>query len=191
MSLEPKAKIHTEITAGNMNFLDPQSLLDKLGIKEGMAVADFGCGAGHFAILIARKVGAQGAVYAIDIQKGPIESVRSRAKLYGLTQVQAIRGDLEREKGSTLPEKLVDIVFCTSVLFQVKDKGAIIREAKRVLKKKGKLVIIEWRAEAPWGPQTKARLSREDFVTLAEKEGFVLEKEFAAGSHHYGLVFGI
>lgn len=191
MTIEPTIKTNTKSTSGAANFLDPQSLLDKLGIKEGMLVADFGSGAGHFAILIARKVGMQGTVYAIDIQKGPIESVRSNSKLQGLTNVQAIRGDLEREKGSTLSEKSIDIVFCANVLFQVKNRSAVIREAKRVLKKKGKLVIIEWRVEASWGPQVHTRLSREDFVTLAEKEGFILEKEFPAGSHHYGLAFGV
>ena len=70
-------------------------------------------------------------------------------------------------------------------------KDSILNEAKRVLKKTGKIVVIEWDNSEPLGPQSDYRISKEDLKELAKNVSLVLEKEFTAGSSHYGLVFSL
>ena len=191
MSLKLKENIpnHSSKPAGG--FIRPAEVLDKFDLQEGMKVADFGCGSGYFTLLVARKVGKNGMVYAIDIVDSALDSVRSTAKIYSLLNIETIRGDLEREKGSTLPDKSVDVVLIANILFQAKDRRGVINEAKRVAKEKGKVVIIEWSSDSAIGPPRNSRISKEEMKELASSAGLAIEKEFDAGGSHYGLVFSV
>ena len=60
--------------------------MDALGIADGARVADLGAGGGWFTIRLARRVGPNGIVYAEDIQREMIESIRRRVDREGLTQ---------------------------------------------------------------------------------------------------------
>jgi len=174
---------------GSGGFLNPQHILKEFDIRAGMSVADFGSGSGYFSIPLAQAVGNKGAVYAIDVQKSALEAVRSRARFLGILLIRTIRGNLEKEHGSTLEDSSVHRVLCVNILFQTRDRGAVIREAKRVLRTNGKLIIIEWRKNGPWGPSPDLRLAEEELIQLAETEGFELKNKFEAGQHHIGLVF--
>lgn len=170
-------------------FLHPGTVLKTLRLRRGAHVADFGSGAGYFTIPIAEAVGAEGVVYAIDIKEEPLAVLRSHIKLFGLFMIRPIRADLERPQGSTLEANTLDFVFSANVLHQVKDKGAVISEAARVLKNKAKLVIVEWNKSAPFGPSKNILLARDDIIDLAQKHSFKLKEEFAAGEFHFGLIF--
>jgi ubiquinone/menaquinone biosynthesis C-methylase UbiE len=130
-------------------------------------------------------------VYAVDILESALDSVRGKAKFFSLLNIETIRGNLEKDKGSGLKDACCDMVILANVLFQSPNKPAILKEAKRVLRKSGKAVIIEWKEDAPFGPQTRYRVGKEDLKSMAKEAGFVLEKEFPAGSSHYGLVFSL
>lgn len=169
----------------------PDEVLRKLDIKKGMKIADFGCGAGYFAILLAKIVGKDGMIYAVDVQRSALESVEGRARINSLLNIETVRGDLERENGSKLANKSVDMVVLANILFQSKDKDAILKEAKRVLGKNGAIVVIEWNDDAPFGPQPAYRIPKEELKRVVKDAGFVLEKEFNAGNSHYGLVFSL
>jgi len=169
------------------SFLNPEKILDQLNLKADMLVAEFGCGPGNFVISLAKRLD-EGLVYGLDIQEAPLSSLKSRALLENITNVQLIRCDLESQKGSTLSNSSLDLILIPNVFFQSEDKDAIMVEAKRVLKDDGKLVIIEWLPQATQGP-IEGRISAKEMEELAEKAGFKLEKEIDAGEYHYGLVF--
>lgn len=175
---------------GTGGFLHPERILNYLGIRPGMIVADFGCGGGYFSIPTARRVGEAGKVYAVDIQKRIIDLVKSKANLEHLLNIETVWADLEREKGSRLRDGVADAVIVANILFQAEKKKVIIEEAWRVLRLGGELAVIEW-DETPFaaGPQLEARIPRQLAQSMAEEAGFELEKEFEAGSHHYGLLF--
>jgi len=171
----------------NKSFLNPEEILDDFELSSDMVAAEFGCGSGGFAVPLAKKLD-EGLVYAIDIQESSLSALKSRTLVENVTNIRIIRSDLEKSKGSTLSSDSLDLVFIPNVLFQIKDKSAIISEAERVLKSKGKLVVIDWLVAASQGPE-KGRVSPEEVKDIAEKIGFKLEKEFEAGKYHYGLVF--
>lgn len=177
-------------SSGTSGFLNPERIVSRIDIRPGMAVADFGCGSGHFAIPAARLVGASGKVFAIDIQKHAIELIQSRANLEHLLQIEPLWADLEAPEGSRLSASSLDVVIISNILFQAERKQEVIKEALRVLKPGAHLAIIEWdETPFPAGPPMISRMSRRSAQSLIEGVGFSIEKEFDAGSHHYGLLF--
>ena len=170
-----------------MEFLDPEKILDGLDLKADMIVAEFGCGSSGFVISLAKRLD-EGLVYGLDIQEAPLSALKSRSLLENITNIRLIRCNLEKEKGSTLTDSSLDLVLIPNVFFQIKSKDVIIAEANRVLKKRGKLVIIDWLPEATQGP-AQGRVSAKEMEGLAEKFGFKRTKEIEAGKYHYCLLF--
>lgn len=170
-----------------VSFINPEEVLDQLKLKTGMTAADFGCGSGGFAIPLAKRL-EDGLVYALDIQKEPLSALKSRALTENLTNIRFIRCDLEESKGSTLTDFSIDLVLIVNTLFQMENKGVIISEAERILKKSGKLLIIDWLPQASQGPM-EGRISSNEVKKITKGYGFKLEKELEAGKYHYGLVF--
>lgn len=171
-------------------FLHPERITSYLDLRPGMIVADFGAGSGYFTIPAARRVGAEGKVYAIDIQPQALGVIRSKAALEHLLQVETVWADLERPRGSHLPDGAVDFVVIANILFQAEDKAALLAEAGRVLRPGGRMAILEWdEASFPAGPPAGLRVAKASAKRLAASAGFEPDKEFEAGSHHYGLLF--
>lgn len=177
--------------SGTGGFLEPEHIVRYFDLKSGDHVADFGAGHGYFTIPSAKTVGGDGKVYAIDIQKDVLEIVRAKAKLEHLLNIEFIWGDIEHPRGSHLKDQFIDAVIMANVLFQIEDKTAALREAFRVLRQGGRLMLIEWSQEnaSPLGPPKTMRVSKEDAKKIAADAGFTFDHEFQNGSHHYGLLF--
>ncbi len=175
---------------GPGGFLHPERIVKSLEVRPGWSVADFGAGAGYYTLPLARAVGESGRVYAIDIQRSSLDLIRSRANLEHRLNIETIWADLEAPSGSRLPAGSCDLVVISNILFQAESKPAILAEAKRVLKPGGALAVIEW-DETPLaiGPPAERKVPKSLARRLSLEAGFSLEREFEAGSHHYGLLF--
>jgi len=169
-------------------FSTPEQILNQLQIDENMVVADFGCGSGFFAIPMAKKV-TDGIVYALDVIKDSLEAVESKAKLEGISNIKTIHCNLEILGSSKLGDESVNLVLTRNILFQSQKKVEVLKEARRVLKSKASLVLIEWVPGSPLAPKEGWLISKEQARQLAEKEGFSLDKELDLDNQHYGLVF--
>lgn len=169
------------------SFLNPYTAVKEFSLKPGMSVSDFGSGSGHFALAIAREVTSSGAVHAIDIRPTVLEALKGHAELDGFFQLKVVLGNLEKEGGSTMENQSQDRVLCSNILHQVQDPVVVYQEARRILKQTGKLIVLDWFKDAPFGPRIK--ISQKKVVDLAQETGFVLERQFDAGAYHYGLIF--
>ena len=167
-----------------MAFLDPQKALKELKLKKDLIAADFGCGSGGWVLPLA-KILEDGKVYAIDILEEPLSALRSKMKTFKVFNIEPIKADVE--KSSKLFDNSCDLVLITNLLFEVDDKKKTMEEGKRVLKKRGKLLIVDWKKEASLGPKDK--VSVEEIKKIAREVDFKLEKEFDAGLYHWGMVF--
>jgi len=175
---------------GTGGFLDPGVIVDKFGITEGMRIADFGCGAGYFTILMAKRAGPAGKVYALDIQETALDSVRAKARANNIDNIETIRTNLEILGSSSLESDSQDSVMLHNVLFQSQKRPEIIREASRILKPGGKIIVIEWaKGGGGFGPPDELRLDPSDIEYMAKKEKLILEKKLETGQFHFGLVF--
>jgi ubiquinone/menaquinone biosynthesis C-methylase UbiE len=115
-----------------MNFADPKSNVLQLGLREGMKVADLGAGSGHYTLAAAGIVGADGKVYAVDVQEDVLKHALDTAHRMGLRNIDAIWGDIERVGGTKLREHSMDAVIISNVLFQIEHMDAFIQEIRRI-----------------------------------------------------------
>lgn len=173
-----------------MSFIKPEEIIKHLGISAGKSVADIGAGSGHYVFELSRIVGREGNVYAVDIQKNLLEKIEKDVVAKNINNIHVLWGDAETVGGTKLRTDAVDAVLVSNVLFQVESKSGFVHEIKRILKKNGIVVVVDWSESfAGLGPDSVYIVSEEIARSLFENNGFVLEKRFEAGAHHYGLVF--
>lgn len=174
-----------------MPFINPENVIKSIGVELGMQVADFGSGPGFYSIPLAKAVGPNGRVYALDVQKSMLELVRSKARQARLLNIVTMWADLETARGSGLAENTVEVVIISNILFQAENKKEMLTETFRILKPGGKIAVIEWDSSAGGtGPTSDKIVKREVAETLLVDTGFTRKKEFYAGDNHYGLLYG-
>jgi ubiquinone/menaquinone biosynthesis C-methylase UbiE len=171
------------------SFLIPKVALEQVQLEQGMHVADFGSGAGFFTLEAAREVGAQGRVWAIDINPDLLTRVKNHAEAEGRRNVEIVRGDLEAPKGSGLPDGKTDLVLVTNVLFYIEDKLAFCREIDRVLKPGARALVIDWKDSfSGMGPHPDHVITIGAARDIFEKAGFDYEGDVPAGAYHWGFI---
>lgn len=182
--------VHTHTPFPVAGFAHPQKNLVALGIEPGMMVADFGAGSGAYVMHIARLLAKSGRLYVIDVQKDLLRRIHTDVHKHGLdSAVEFIWSDLEVSGGSKIADGKLDLVLVSNLLFQVPDKAAILREARRVLKPTGRLALVDWSASyGGLGPRREDVVDKDAALALARASGFDLTREFHAGAHHYGLL---
>jgi ubiquinone/menaquinone biosynthesis C-methylase UbiE len=179
-----------KISGGNI-LLDPFYILEEAGLAAEMRVADLGCGAaGHFVIPAGKITGEKGVVYAVDLLKSVLEAVKSRAKMEEVRNVETVWSNLEIYGATKISSESLDMAFLVNTLFQIKKREEVLREAVRLVKPGGKILIVEWgQGEAPLGPPPAMRLSKDMVREMAGKNNLKEIKEFKAGPYHYGIIF--
>ena len=185
---------HTSPTE-TAHFAHPRRNVVALGIQTGMRVADFGAGSGVYTLAIAAALEGTGRVYAIDVQRDILRKITNEATRLGYQNVDVIWADLEAPRSSKLADASIDLVLISNLLFQVPDKLLVLREAQRILKPGGRVIVIDWSDPAlsgsrgaGIGPSKDDVVAKKIVLETAERAGLTLQREFAAGAHHYGLI---
>ena len=171
------------------SFLDPAELLQAVPAELGNVVADFGCGNGYYSVSAAQIVGSKGQVFALDIMEDALSQTASLAKTMGLSNISTRLCDLEKSGGAPINDTSCDLVIISSLLHQVEKKDIMLKEAYRVLKTGGKLLVVEWKPDANLGPAVSSRIAKNETAELLEKHGFRPISEIPAGSFHYGFLY--
>ncbi len=170
-------------------FSNPEKNVDQMGLLPTMEVADFGAGIGSYAIPLAKAVTA-GKVYAIDVQKDLLTKLKNAAAQVRVFNIEIIVGDLEKLSGTHLKPESVDVVLASNVLFQTHEKKNVAQEMKRILKKNGRAIVIDWRdSDNGIGPHPGDIFTEHKARELFQGEGLVFDRTISAGDHHYGIIF--
>lgn len=171
------------------NFSHPKNNIELLKLADHMKVADFGAGSGVLALHIAEALHNTGTVYAIDVQHDLLKRIKNESHRKGLSTIDVIWGDVEKSHGSKLADHLIDRVLISNMLFQAHDKSAVLKEARRILKKDGVLVVIDWTDSFNhMGPHPEHVVDEAAARSLAEAAGFRVVESRALGGHHYGMM---
>jgi len=145
---EPMSDIHFKFMSFGYRwrdrYHDSKKKLEKLGIREGQTVLDFGCGPGSYTIPAAQIVGERGKVYALDIHPLAIESVSKKVEEERLSNIETILSD--RDTG--LPDGSIDVILLYDTIHLIKDKPALLKELQRVLKADGFLSVTDHHLKA-------------------------------------------
>jgi arsenite methyltransferase len=149
-------------------------------LKEGQTVMDLGSGAGFDCFLAARKVGEKGRVIGVDMTPEMVQKARENAKAGGFQNVEFRLGEIEHLPA---PDNSVDVIISNCVINLAPDKAQVFREAFRVLKPGGKLLVsdIVLEGELPEAIRSSVAayvgcvagaVQKEDYIKAMEKAGF-------------------
>jgi arsenite methyltransferase len=168
-----------------LKWLPPAEVISSLQLRSGMAVADIGAGTGYFSIPIADAVGKKGKVYAVDFQQEMLGHIRQKLQREGLPKnIELLFGDAI---ATTVPGQSVDLVFLANVWHELDDHAAVLAEAKRVLRPKGRIAILDWRPDVvqPPGPPLGHRIAPHAVATTMQSKGWILESMHNVGLYGY------
>lgn len=150
-------------------WLQPSAeLIGRSGIRPGMTVLDLGCGSGAFTTFVARAVGEQGKVYAVDIQKKMLKQIERKLARAENQDIKNI--ELKQASAYELPfgDEALDLVYMVTVLPEIPDRGRALREIMRVLKAGGILAVTEFLPDPDYP-------LRSTTIKLCQREGFILD----------------
>jgi ubiquinone/menaquinone biosynthesis C-methylase UbiE len=166
----------------------PDQVMDALGIADGGRVADLGAGAGWFTIRLARRVGPNGLVYAVDVQPQAIEAISRRVAREGLRNVRTVHGTSSDPR---LPPGELDAVVIVDTFYEIEDPVALLKNVARALGPKGRVGIIDFRREGGGpGPPPEERVDPAVVIRDAETAGLRLLSRETFLPFQFLLVFG-
>jgi len=170
-------------------FLDPGRAVRMAKIHEGHLVADFGAGSGFFTRAAAREVGEGGEAWAVDINRDLLPRIKNLSSTEGLHNVHVVHGDIEAVGGTPLPPEHFDFVIISNVLFSAEHKVELVAEARRILKRPGRALVIDWSGSfGGLGPHESHVVSEREAKKLFEEGGFSHVEDIPAGAYHWGFV---
>ncbi len=149
----------------------PDKLIERSGIEAGMTVLDLGCGSGAFTPFVARAVGEQGKVYALDIQPAMLKQLERKLAEAGNRDIRNV--ELKQASAYDLPfeEGTLDLVYMVAVLQEIPDRGRALREIRRVLKPGGIIAVTEILPDPDYP-------LRSTTIRICQREGFILDGNF-------------
>ena len=134
-------------------------MMQRIGIRNGQTVLDFGCGSGTYTIPVAKIIGKKGKVYALDKDKHALDNLMKKAQLARLKNIErmATSGELTIE----LPDKSVNVTLLFDVFHryyfpQMSDRKRLLDEIYRITKTGGFVSVWPKHMEAEVGGEMEA-----------------------------------
>lgn len=115
-------------------------IVEHLGLQPGMAVLDVGCGPGRLTVPVAKQVGEQGDVVALDIQPGMLNRAQEKAQAANLNNIRFLHAGVGEGK---LGRNKFDRALLVTVLGEIPDREAALKEIFDALKSGGILSVTE------------------------------------------------
>jgi 2-polyprenyl-3-methyl-5-hydroxy-6-metoxy-1,4-benzoquinol methylase len=155
---------------------EPPKLMKALKLKPGMTVCDLGCGNGFYTLRMAKEVGPDGKVLAVEIQKEMLDLLKRRADKEKVTNYEPVLGTVVDPK---LPANALDLILVVDVYHEMDHPIEMLAALRKSLKPTGRMAIVEFRAEDPKVPikelhkMSKAQINKE-----IPANGFKLVEQF-------------
>ena len=158
--------------------MKPGQLMNEMGLKPGMTVADVGTGIGFMLPFLSRRVGPTGHVIGEDIEDDFLSMARQTADKQQLTNVTFVKGTATDPK---LPDDSVDIVMLLDVYHHFDYPEKMLASIHKALRGDGRLVIVEYYKRETAMPNGRAlthiRLDMPDVIKEVEANHFHLIEE--------------
>lgn len=170
-----------------MEILPPDLPVTLFGFQPGQHVVDFGCGSGYFTVDIAKAVGSEGIVYAVDQHPEMLDAAKERISKNTLSNIRFLQNT---ENDLPIPSNSVHDVFMATVFHELESPEHVLPEVFRVLLPGGRLLILDWLPlEEEWGPRLHHRIAPESVIEAAEAAGLEFCGDVVQHHSFYLLTF--
>jgi SAM-dependent methyltransferase/thioredoxin reductase len=171
------AELPSEAVAASRGCGNPTALAE---LRPGEVVLDLGSGGGIDVFLSARRVGATGKAYGLDMTDEMLALARENQRRAGVDNVEFLKGEIEH---IPLPANAVDVIISNCVINLSADKDAVLAEAFRVLKPGGRFAVsdVVVRGEVP------AEIRRSVELWIGCVAGALEESDYRAKLHEAGF----
>ncbi len=172
--------------AERASWQKPDEVVQALGLRPGQTACEIGAGPGYFSLRLAKAVGPEGVVYAVEVEPRIIPVLRERVEQAGARNVVPVLGLID---DPLVPAHSCDVIVVVNTFHHFPDGTAYLRRLARSLKPGGRLVNIDFhKHELPVGPPVDHKVAREEFLRHAESAGLAVERELTFLPHQYFLV---
>jgi ubiquinone/menaquinone biosynthesis C-methylase UbiE len=122
------------------SYQPPDSVMDAIGVRPGMVVAEVGAGRGRYVVHMARRVGPEGRIYANDIDKNALLYLGFRCMRDSITNVETVLGEVTDPK---LPAGSCDLIYVINTYHHFDEPVELMKKILPALKEGGTFVVIE------------------------------------------------
>jgi ubiquinone/menaquinone biosynthesis C-methylase UbiE len=152
-------------------YQPPELIMDAIGVKPGMVIAEVGAGRGRIVVHMAARVGFDGKVYANDIDQEKLDYLKFRCERDSIYNVWTILGEVD---DPLLPEGQLDLVYFINTYHHLADPVELMRNILPSLKPDGLLVIIEHDPEKHPDEGGNHSTPHDELLQEAEEAGYEL-----------------
>jgi predicted methyltransferase len=131
--------------------LEIEEVVAAIGLRPGEVVADIGAGTGLFSVPIARAVGSQGTVLAVEVDAGFLPIIEQKARDGGVSNVRPVLGEFTDPR---LPQRDMDVAFFHDVLHHIEQREAYIRALAAYMPAGSRIVVVDYNADVPGVPHS-------------------------------------
>lgn len=167
---------------------NPDALLDKMALESGQTVADLGCGSGFYSRRIAKRVGAEGKVFAVDIQPQMLDILQRLAAQEELDNIVPVLGEPDDPR---LPRGEIDWILLVDVYHELQDPAAMLAELRQALAPDGRVAVVEFRLEGDSAAHIKRehRMAVDQVLAEWEPAGFELVEQWEGLPTQHVFIF--
>lgn len=150
--------------------LQPELLMDTIGVKPGMVIGEVGAGGGYFTFKLSHRVGPEGKIYANDIKKSVLETIEEKSEEENLKNISVVYGEIE---DPLFPEKELDMIVMMMVYHDLEKPVIFFRNLKKYLKPGANVVIIE-RDPDRWGKGWDHFMTKDEILDSVKNSDYEL-----------------
>ncbi len=183
----------------SVHFLDSDEIIAELNLNGDETFMDLGCGDGHIAIKVVEEYLPDGTVYAVDVYDASIEDMETYKQENNIENLINIEADVTKGIPGVEDES-IDVVLMVNVFHGFKASRTMdeaIEEFSRIIKKDGKIAIMDYKAwEVPKGPPTAFRSSPEELEEIFNNHNLKMTylneeigEDIPEGKSHFFIVF--
>ena len=162
----------------------PQEVIKALSLKSGAVIVDIGAGTGYFSTRFAKAV-PQSRVYGVDAEPDMVRFLGERARKENLGNLKAVAANAADPR---LPEK-ADMIVMVDVFHHIDARTRYFRNLRDSLLPGGRVAIIDFRLDTPYGPARASRIAPERVIAELKEAGYTLQETHEFLPRQYFLVF--